>query len=102
MYSSPLQLFAFNISSFDRLWRYTLLPPMLVLALFGISSAARAVSPAPDGGYPLDNTAEGDGALFNLTDGFANTANGAGALTSNTSGNYNTATGIEALRSNTI
>ena len=30
------------------------------LACFGLSPAARAVTPAPDGGYPGENTAEGD------------------------------------------
>ena len=36
------------------------------LACFGLSPAARAVTPAPDGGYPGDNTAEGDSALLHL------------------------------------
>ena len=119
MYSSPLQTFAFNLSSFDRLWRYRLLASMLVLALalFGISSTARAVNPAPDGGYPNRNTAEGADALllttgaqntgigfealvFNTT-GYNNTATGAAALSNNETGIYNTATGSEALILNT-
>jgi hypothetical protein len=45
-----------------------------------------ALSPAPDGGYPNGNTAEGDNALFSLTTGDSNTAIGASALQSNTSG----------------
>lgn len=62
---------------------------------------ARAVSPAPDGGYSGQNTAEGDGALFSNTGGTDNTANGFDALASNTTGNSNTAIGFEALFSNT-
>ena len=62
----------------------------LVLACFGLSPA-RAVSPAPDGGYPNGNTAEGDNALFSLTSGAYNTAIGFDALVFNTTGNYNTA-----------
>jgi hypothetical protein len=80
MYSPPLQLLAFNISSFDRLWRYSLLPSIVVLALtlLGISSTARAVSPPPDGGYATGNTAEGTNALFSLVTnlGFNETAIG--------------------------
>jgi hypothetical protein len=62
---------------------------------------AKAVTPAPDGGYPGFNTAEGDGALQNLINGTSNTALGFEALFSNTIGNNNTATGIGALGSNT-
>jgi hypothetical protein len=75
----------------------------LVLAWFALSPTAQAQlpSPSPDGGYPGNNTAEGDGALFSLTTGVNNTALGAGALTSNTTGSYNTATGYSALFFNT-
>src|SRR6266568_5980604 len=75
-----------------------LLIPLLFIC-FALAPTARAVLPAPDGGYPNNNTAEGDGALFSLTTGFNNTANGFQALYSNTggfdglSGNSNTATG---------
>jgi hypothetical protein len=69
-------------------------------ALFAPSPTARAVTPAPDGGYPNFNTAEGDNALLNLTSGSGNTANGASALQNNTEGGDNTATGANALFSN--
>ena len=39
----------------------------LVLVCLALSPTARAVTPAPDGGYPGHNTAEGTDALFNLT-----------------------------------
>ena len=61
-----------------------------------------AVTPAPDGGYPGFNTAEGDNALQSLTSGTSNTAIGFDTLFSNTTGSNNTATGIGALGSNTI
>ncbi len=82
-----------------------------------LAATAFAVSPPPDGGYPHENTAEGEDALFNLTTGtdntatgfkalfntttgFENTANGAGALFSNKHGSQNTATGYQALSKN--
>jgi hypothetical protein len=65
-------------------------------------SAAFAVDPPPDGGYPNQNTAEGEDALLALTTGFANTAIGFEALSSNTSGDFNTANGSVALLSNTF
>src|SRR5438105_2130140 len=73
----------------------------LALAWFALSPMAQAVTPAPDGGYPNQNTAEGDKALFSLTTGVNNTANGFQALQSNTTGSYNTANGNAALESNT-
>src|SRR5438093_1010416 len=97
------------------------LPCALIIVVLASSPflPARAVlDPAPDGGYPGYNTAEGDGALFNLANGASsntavgfsalysnggdnNTAVGWQALTSNTSGSYNTAEGISALSNNT-
>jgi endosialidase-like protein len=62
---------------------------------------ARAVLPAPSGGYPGQNTAEGDNALFSLTTGVSNTAIGFEALFSNTYGLGNTAVGDSALANNT-
>ena len=73
----------------------------IVLACFGLSPTAQAVSPPPDGGYPGDTTAEGDNALFSLTNGNRNTAVGGQALFSDTEGYSNTAVGAFALQSNT-
>jgi hypothetical protein len=73
----------------------------LVFVCFGLSPEARAVFPAPDGGYPNDNTAEGEDALFSLTIGHDNTAIGFHALYSNTTGSNNTASGSFALTDNT-
>jgi len=74
----------------------------LAVASFALSPTARAqLSPAPDGGYPNLNTAEGEDALFSLTTGDGNTAIGWEALYKNTGGIENTATGAAALNSNT-
>lgn len=74
---------------------------ILLLMYAAFLPRAGAVSPAPDGGYPGFNTAEGDGALQSLTSGVSNTAVGFDALFSDTVGSNNTATGIGALGSNT-
>jgi hypothetical protein len=81
----------------------TILPVLIVLTLvcFALSPRAQAVLPAPDGGYPNFNTAEGQDALFALTTGFGNTATGFDALFSNTAGFGNTANGYLALNLNT-
>jgi len=68
-----------------------------VFVCFGLSPAVRAVVPAPDGGYPGFNTAEGTDALFSLTSGVANNAIGFQALSHNTTGIHNTADGFAAL-----
>src|SRR2546428_10198096 len=73
----------------------------LALAAFALVPTAQAVDPAPDGGYPNGNTAEGESALFSLTTGASNTAIGFDALNSNTTGGFNTANGAGALNSNT-
>jgi hypothetical protein len=73
---------------------------LLVFAWLPLSPEIKAVVPAPDGGYPNGNTAEGDSALFSLTSGTENTAIGAGALYSNTTGIRNTATGFQTLNVN--
>jgi Chaperone of endosialidase len=80
---------------------FHLIPLALALACFAFSPMARAVTPVPDGGYTNNNTAEGGGALKNLTTGTSNTAIGFDALFSNTTGTENTANGVNALFSNT-
>jgi Chaperone of endosialidase len=72
----------------------------LLLACFAIPWSAQAVVPAPDGGYPNNNTAEGDFALLSLTTGADNTAVGLAALASNLIGSDNTAVGTAALLNN--
>jgi trimeric autotransporter adhesin len=75
--------------------------PLGLVALLAISPNLQAVVPAPDGGYPGGNTAEGSSALLSLSTGTYNTALGLFSLRSNTTGNFNTATGAGALLSNT-
>ncbi len=72
-----------------------------LLCLAGAEPKAQAVVPAPDGGYPGGNTAEGQAALLNLTTGGFNTAVGVFSLRSNTSGSFNTAIGAGTLLANT-
>jgi hypothetical protein len=74
---------------------------VLLLACFGFLPEARAVVPAPDGGYPNGNTAEGEDALFSLTNGSYNTAVGYFALNTNWGGFFNTAIGAGTLYANT-
>jgi uncharacterized coiled-coil protein SlyX len=74
----------------------------LALACFALSPATRAVEPPPDGYYPGFNTAEGQDALFSLTNGERNTAVGYQALFSDVGGSENTAIGYQALFSNTL
>jgi trimeric autotransporter adhesin len=76
---------------------------ILVPLLIGLAflQSAQGVNPPPDGGYPPFNTAEGQDALFSLTNGAANTAIGYHALYFNTTGDSNTATGVAALVHNT-
>ncbi|MGC1321238.1 MAG: tail fiber domain-containing protein [Candidatus Udaeobacter sp.] len=69
----------------------------LLIACFGLLPNAHAVTPAPDGGYPGGNTAEGQTALQFLTSGVWNTAVGNGALFHDTTGNQNTAIGYQTL-----
>ena len=76
----------------------------IYLAVVGISLAcftgfapkAFGVSPPPTN----KNTAEGQDALFSLTNGTSNTANGFSALKANTNGDRNTANGALALFTN--
>jgi Chaperone of endosialidase len=70
---------------------------LAALTCVALSPAVQAVVPPPDGGYPNFNTAEGQNALFSLTNGSANTAVGWYSLFSNTDGSYNTAVGAGTL-----
>ena len=74
----------------------------LAFALFAVTPVSRAVDPPPGGGYPGENTALGEDALFSLTTGTENVALGYEALFSNTSGLNNTATGHDALAANIV
>ena len=74
---------------------------VFALACLAFVQNAEAVSPAPDGGYPGGNTAEGQNALFSLNSGTYNTALGFSSLRSNTTGNLNTALGAGTLLLNT-
>ena len=69
-----------------------------LLAWVGVLPNTEAVSPAPDGGYPGGNTAEGQNALLSLTTGAYNTAVGLFSLLSNTEGGFNTAVGAGSPR----
>jgi len=77
----------------------TKLTSLFAAAFFAVAPTVRAVDPPPDGGYPGQNTAEGEDALFSLTTGADNTALGFHALFSNTIFSQNTAVGSEALAS---
>jgi hypothetical protein len=70
------------------------------LVCLALLPRAQAVSPAPDGGYPGGNTAEGQNALLSLTSGTYNTAVGFFSLSSTTTSSFNTGIGAGALLSN--
>jgi Chaperone of endosialidase len=74
---------------------------IFAFAFSGLLPMAHAVSPAPDGGYPGGNTAEGQAALLSLTTGGFNTAVGFFSLRSDTTGQFNTAIGAGTLLANT-
>lgn len=81
--------------------RYTTVTTILLAVSFlGFSPMTQAVVPAPDGGYPGLNTAEGQNALLSLTTGAANTAVGWFSLKSDTAGSFNTALGAGTLAAN--
>jgi len=69
----------------------------LLLTCFALATQTEAIVPAPDGGYPGFNTAEGQKALFSLTTGVGNTAIGSFSLFSNTDGSFNTGVGAGTL-----
>ena len=81
----------------------TILPLLIAgaLACFGLLSKAEGVVPAPDGGYPGGNTAEGQKAVLNLTTGTFNSALGFLSLSALTTGNFCTGVGAGALLLNT-
>src|SRR4029077_20748354 len=82
----------------------TTAPPLLItlaLLCFGLLTRVEAVVPAPDGGYPGQNTAEGQSALLHLAGGTYNTALGWASLGFNVTGNYNTGVGAATLLNNT-
>ena len=74
--------------------------PILILCI-GLLPKMQAVVPAPDGGYPGGNTAEGQKALQSNTTGGFNAAVGYFSLFANTTGSFNTAVGAAALDLNT-
>jgi hypothetical protein len=74
---------------------------LLMLACFALLPGTQALTPAPDGGYPGGNTAEGQAALHSLTTGGFNTAVGYLSLRSNITNSFNTAVGAGALLANT-
>jgi hypothetical protein len=80
---------------------FFLIPFAVALAWFALSPAARAVMPAPDGGYPGDNTAIGADTLCNMMM-LGNTPYGCHALEGNTTGSSNTAIGLRALEDNAM
>jgi trimeric autotransporter adhesin len=80
--------------------RILILIPILIIGL-GFLPKAQALSPAPDGGYPGQNTAEGQSALLHLAGGTYNTALGWASLGFNVTGNYNTGVGAATLLNNT-
>jgi len=79
---------------------YLAVTGILVACFMGFAPKALGVNPPPQGGYPNKNTAEGQDALFSLTNGTGNTANGFAALKANTMGDRNTGNGAFTLFSN--
>ena len=72
----------------------------ILMVCVGLLPKLQAVVPAPDGGYPGGNTAEGQNALLSLTTGGFNTAAGFLSLGSNTVGSFNTGVGAGTLLTN--
>jgi Chaperone of endosialidase len=74
---------------------------LIGIVCIGLLPTTQAVLPAPDGGYPGGNTAEGQAALLSLTTGGFNTAVGFLSLRALVDGSFNTAIGAGALPANT-
>jgi hypothetical protein len=101
-YDSAMKTQSLSTTYIHRsLGRSALLPILLLMVCSGVLPGVQAVNPPPDGGYPNQNTAEGDDALFSLTTGSNNTAMGLQALPFNTTGVGNIAIGAFALDVNT-
>jgi hypothetical protein len=82
----------------------TSIPPVIItfaLVCFAPLQNTQAVVPAPDGGYPGGNTAEGQNALLSLSTGAYNTGLGFSSLSATTIGNFNTGIGAGTLLANT-
>src|SRR5213595_707157 len=92
-----------NIRAYDAvaLRAGTFTAMLLALGFLALSPIAKAVVPAPDGGYPGGNTAEGTSALLSRTTCTYNTAVGIYSILSLTDGNFNTGIGAAALLVNT-
>src|SRR6266498_492273 len=73
----------------------------LAIISFALAQKSQAVTPAPDGGYPGGNTAEGQAALLSLTSGTYNTAVGLFSLRALSDGQFNTGVGAGTLLVNT-
>jgi hypothetical protein len=87
------------LAQFKATIRLLLIPS--ALAYLSLAPEARSVVPAPDGGYPGGNTAEGQDALLSLTTGSYNSAVGFFSLRTVTAGSFNTAIGAGTLFGNT-
>ena len=73
----------------------------VALGFFALPQRTQAISPAPDGGYPGQNTAEGQSSLLHLAGGTYNTALGWSSLGFNVTGNFNTGVGAATLLTTT-
>jgi hypothetical protein len=82
---------------------HTLTLVSILVICTGLLPNTKAITPAPDGGYPNFNTAEGQNALLSLDTGtgFANTAVGSFSLQSNVDTSFNTGVGAGTLSLNT-
>jgi Chaperone of endosialidase len=89
-----------NIQSDSATGKFSTFVIAALLAWIELLPNTKAISPAPDGGYPGGNTAEGQNALFSLSTGTYNTAGGLFSLMSNQQGQFNTGVGAGALLAN--
>ena len=84
--------------SFKLLCMKTTIPLCFALLFLAVADPRlKAVIPAPDGGYPVGNTAEGQNALLSRTIGNYNTAVGFFSLKALTFAEFNTAVGAGTL-----